>query len=320
MIWLLTLKCFFIKKNIYVFLPETDTDSHYKLKKYKTIKYESLQKCIKNEVCKIPGVNEKEILEEFDNFTKEPRFEEIKKIDQEPYLLNKDNKLTYDELLAIYLYTTWNNSNSFDFIGNFKNTLAKGSTGYFNCYFEYFYNGLTKINPKYLKSDQLLYRGIMFENESLIQKYKKLKVGDGLSSQSFTSTTTIFSLAATYSIFSKKDIVFVIHQNQKNAHIIEQFSRFSYENEVIYPPETKFVVKEGIKDKYCSSLEDLSKCADKKPEKHKEYDYIRIIEIEEKDYVPSYEEEANPFSSFGIKTGVSYWIFSFIYFLGFFLI
>ena len=301
MIWLLTLKCFSTWKSIGSFLPETDTD-HYKLKKYKTIKYESLQKCIKNEVCKIPGVNEKEILEEFDNFTKEPRFEEIKKIDQEPYLLNKDNKLTYDELLAIYLYTTWNNSNSFDFIGNFKNTLAKGS------------------NPKYLKSDQLLYRGIMFENESLIQKYKKLKVGDGLSSQSFTSTTTIFSLAATYSIFSKKDIVFVIHQNQKNAHIIEQFSRFSYENEVIYPPETKFVVKEGIKDKYCSSLEDLSKCADKKPEKHKEYDYIRIIEIEEKDYVPSYEEEANPFSSFGIKTGVSYWIFSFIYFLGFFLI
>ena len=26
----------------------------------------------------------------------------------------------------------------------------------------------------------------------------------------------------------------IINQNQKNAHIIEQFSRFSYENEVIY--------------------------------------------------------------------------------------
>ena len=301
MIWLLTLKCFSTWKSIGSFLPETDTD-HYKLKKYKTIKYESLQKCIKNEVCKIPGVNEKEILEEFDNFTKEPRFEEIKKNDQEPYLLNKDNKLTYDELLAIYLYTTWDNSNLFDFIGNFKNTLAKGSTGYFNCYFEYFYNGLTKINPKYLKSDQLLYRGVLFDDESLIQKYEKLKVGDELSSLSFTSTTSDAYVVMDVYVFEDKNIIFVIHQNQRNARNIAQFS--SFKNEFIYLPGTKFVVREGIKDIYCSSLGDLSKCADEKTEKYNKH--FRIIEIEEKNFVLGpYEEEPNPFSPLGIKAGVS---------------
>ena len=40
-----------------------------------------------------------------------------------------------------------------------------------------------------MKSDQLLYRGVVFENESHIQKYEKLKVGDELLSLSFTSTT-----------------------------------------------------------------------------------------------------------------------------------
>ena len=41
-----------------------------------------------------------------------------------------------------------------------------------------------------MKSDQLVYRGVLFDDESLIQKYEKLKVGDELSSLSFTSTTS----------------------------------------------------------------------------------------------------------------------------------
>lgn len=41
---------------------------------------------------------------EFNDFTKEPRFEEIKKFDQEPYLLDKSNKITYDELCYIPIY------------------------------------------------------------------------------------------------------------------------------------------------------------------------------------------------------------------------
>ena len=45
---------------------------------------------------------------------------------------------------------------------------------------EYLYNGLTKINPKYLKKDQLLYSRVLFDNKSLIQEYENLKVGDEL--------------------------------------------------------------------------------------------------------------------------------------------
>ena len=103
-------------------------------------------------------------------------------------------------------------------------------------------------------------------------------------------------------LFKDKNIIFVIHQNQRNARNIAQFS--SFKNEFIYLPGTKFVVREGIKDIYCSSLGDLSKCADEKTEKYNKH--FRIIEIEEKNFVPGpYEEEPNPFSPLGIKAGVS---------------
>ena len=160
-------------------LPETGPNP-YKLKKYKTIKYDSLRKCFINEVCKIPGINEQKILEEFDNLSNCSRFEEKKKIIQTHYLLDENNKITHDELLAIFLYSFWDNRNLFDFIGEFQKTLVKGGIGNFNCYFEYLYNRLTKINPKYLKKDQLLYSRVLFDNKSLIQEYENLKVGDEL--------------------------------------------------------------------------------------------------------------------------------------------
>ena len=161
---------------------------------------------------------------------------------------------------------------------------------------EYLYNGLTKINPKYLKSDQLLYRGVVFENESHIQKYEKLKVGDELSSLSFTSTTSDAYVVMDVYVFEDKNIIFVIHQNQRNARNIAQFSSFESEKEFIYPPETKFVVREGIKDIYCSEEGDLSKCVNKGAKGY--YLHFRTIKIEEENGVPSYELP----TSFRIKT------------------
>lgn len=85
----------------------------------------------------------------------------------------------------------------------------------------------------------------------------------------------------------------------------------------LYRPETKFVVKEGIKDKYCTTTGYLSKYVDKEAEGY-DFHYL-IINIEEKKDILSYEEdEKDP--SFGIKTGISYWFLSFICFLEFFLI
>ena len=110
-----------------------------------------------------------------------------------------------------------------------------------------------------------------------------------------------------------RNIVFVIHYNQKNGCIITQFSIFK-EEKFLYPPETKFVVTKEIKDMYCSTREEASlRCVEKANGIY--HIHFRFIEIKEKDYVPSYEEETNPFSSIRNETGFPSRLLSVIWFL-----
>lgn len=94
----------------------------------------------------------------------------------------------------------------------------------------------------------------------------------------------------------KRNVIFIINQSQTNAHVIAPFSIYYNEEEYLYPPGTKFVVTEGIKDIYCSEEGDLSKCVNKGAKGY--YLHFRTIKIEEENGVPSYELP----TSFRIKT------------------
>lgn len=88
-------------------------------------------------------------------------------------MLDKKDTLDDNELFAIFLYAIqWpDDSNVARY---FRETLEKGSTCNFSCYFNYLYNGLKKINPKYLYSEKFLYRRTKGENISVIEEYEKL--------------------------------------------------------------------------------------------------------------------------------------------------
>lgn len=305
------------KRSIKTLHKETYANK-YNLTKYITIKYPSLRKCFENEICKIEGANAKSILNSFDKYMDTKRFNLIKNKNVDNYLVDVNNPLTDDEKLAIFIYSFWGNR---DFVLNreLRNTLSTGTTGNFNCYFEYFFNGLMKIKSDFNSSHEILYRGTKNDFDDIYNTYENLKVGDILSSTSFTSTTYRKEVSLSFYSDLNKNIIFFIHQKFNNSRIIDQFSFYTSEAEYIYVPGAQFKVIKEKRNIYCRE-ESLNDCQEQKTEEYK-YHY-KIIELEEiGEKIESYPEEETPFTySFGIRTHASRLLLSIVCFFVFFLL
>ncbi|KAH0785920.1 hypothetical protein GPJ56_010181 [Histomonas meleagridis] len=294
------------------FHPEEE-GNEYKLTKYTPIKYPSLAECYKNEILTTPNVNHADLQTKFNDISTNEFYKNLLQKDQTPYLVDPNNKLTADEILAVFIYTIYD-----DFCENFTQQLSLGETGHYNCYFEYLYSGIQKINPKYngYESDTL-YLGGRYETPEHEEQYAKLIAGDTIISQGISSTT--FSLFACISLFAQEnDYIFKIKHKFKNSRIIQWISRFVDEAELLFLPETKFKVTSPRKDVYCSQRSE--DCIETYEEGRK---HLYMIEVEELDEdIQPYREIENPFTydSIAIPTRAPSWILSIIMFVGVFLI
>lgn len=308
------------ERDITMFQPETE-DNKYKLIKYKHKEYDNLFKCFESEVIKVNEKMEKSIITMY-NYFYEKVFVEggINERDFKPFLVDAKNDLTEDEKFAILLNIVWvpENCPFFDLTKELRDTLSKGETGHFNCFFEYIFNGLMKIKPAYDESHKELYRGTLYDPEDVYLSFLKLNKGDILKSRSFTNATFGGMSSINDYVSNERNVIFRIAPNFKNARIIQPFTPF-LEKQYIYLPGAEFQVKDAVKNLYCRTENDFDDCQDEKTtEYNKEYRIIELQEIGES--ITKYDETESPFSSYGIKAQVSFWLLSIICFFGFFLI
>lgn len=202
----------------------------YTLTQFKSPEYDSIEECLLEEIS-LPQKTIENLIAYYKSF---PRWDEIKnsKLDN---LKDPQNTLTEDERFAFALYSI----DSY-FFTTLSQVLDLGTTGQFNCYFNYLKSGFDKLKND-LPDSCPLYRGITRTGYSVNDNnYKK---DDIVYSTSFTSTSKSFENSL---VFAQSYLVFFI-LSHKNSRSIQQLSFYSREEEYLYPPATKFRV---IKDPY----------------------------------------------------------------------
>ena len=264
------------------FLPK-----YYSLKKYPTIQYTSLEQCFQYELPEFYNNKDKHdsYSDVYDIF-KEKILDQ--KLDQTKFLVDVNNKLTNDELFAIFRYT-YADWKSPTFYQSLIKQLANGVTGSFNCYFEYLMSGLRKIKTDLTDSQcstpaaNRLYRGT--KNQPETTDYSDAyTVGSIVRSNSITSASC--SLSGVLSTYSEEgSVVFFINHKQQNSRWIVNLSSLRYEAEYLYFPQTAFEVL-NTKTIYCKysinpSESEGAMCFDSPASNTIKYQLVELDELDE---------------------------------------
>lgn len=232
MLWWLVCIRILSNKTINEIMPNIERE--YTLTQTTPIEYESIDQCLISELL-LP----KEIIQGIiDEYRSLPNWTEISNKNLTHIYKDESNPMTEDEKFAIYLYSV----DSF-FYNTLSQILNLGTTGQFNCYFQYLRSGFDKI--KTVKTDNMtLYRGIGQTGYSV--HYVNYKPGDIVHTTSFTSTSTVEKVAYQFS----GGMLFKI-QAKRNPKSIMELSHYPTESELLYPPVTKFVVTGEPYESWC---------------------------------------------------------------------
>lgn len=264
--WLLLLCLRLSNKTINEVIPPLGGD--YVLYQSPQKSYSNIDECLLSEIA-LPKQITQSII---DKYRGDLKWEEIKNKDLSKYLIDEKNPLTEDEKFAISLYSI-----EPYFYNSLSQVLNVGVTGQFNCYFQYLRSGFDKLKP-YLQKKSDLYRGVT--TMSTVVNYNNYKKDDIVHTTSFTSSSLSRAVGLD---FSNSGMVFIIH-GQKNPRCIIPLSFISDEDELLYPPSTKFKVTKDPYFIYCiyDRVSKNSECADtKKYSYYNEYVFVELEELDE---------------------------------------
>lgn len=252
-----------------------DKDKMFVLKQYPQQEYDNVSECLFTEYK--PGDSNFKIV--IDSIRKD--FDKLPKPDLSDNLVDQNNDLTDDERFAIYLYTN-QSPNIYDPMAK---DLTKGVTGVFNCYFNYLNKAFQKLKP--LSEVKTIYRGSNKEKLSNAgTKIEAFKKGIYASTTSFTSTSINFKTSMSFAHYYNDPVMFEI-KACRNPRNISMLSKSQNEEELLYPPSSKFKIIDAY-TKWCiyKPYDDLVKCDDKKLTD--DYEIFKFVELEEidEDYGP----------------------------------
>lgn len=239
----------------------------YKLHQYPNKKYASIDECLITELS-LP----KDVIHELiDDHRQAPEWKSIKDKDITTNLKNENDPLTEDERFAIALY-----SSHPIFYNSLSHVLNLGITGHYNCFFQYLISGFNKLKDP-LTEKTTLYRGVSQMND--IVNFDNYKKGDIVQTTSFTSSSLNRAIGLR---FASGSMIFKI-TGKRNPKDIQKLSFFPNEDELLYPPATKFKVINDPYVLYCTIDYDKKTSDCKDSEVHDYYDPYVFIDIEELD-------------------------------------
>lgn len=248
-----------------------DKDKMFVLKQYPHKKYDNVSHCLLTEY----EPNDKTFYYQIEGSRMD--YDKKPKTDISDLLVDKNNDLTDEEKFAIFLYTC-QTPNIYDPMAEY---FPKGETGKFDCYFDYLNRAFKKLKP--LSSPKTIYRGsnkVKLSNaHTSIDKFKK---GYYASTTSFTSTSTEFKSALSFAHYYNDPVMFKINAclNPRNISLL---SKSQNENELLYPPSSKFLIS-NVYTMYCiyKPYEGKKECSDTKLNKdYEEFKFVDLNEINE---------------------------------------